>query len=289
MLRIFISSVQKELAGERRALKEYIHGDALFRRFFEVFLFEDLPASDRRADAVYLDEVARCEIYLGLFGNDYGFEDAEDISPTHREFIQATQLGIPRLILLKGANDAGKHPKMRALIRQAGNELIRFGPFDATACPGATLANLDPERMTWFLREARHARGFPLSETASTSTGSVQVMLFADRLEVWNPGSLPSALTLQKLREPHGSFPGNPNLKLPRKSPRKITFWKHIGYRLWLTLGHDELGGREAEQGGGSHRQELSVVGTTPCAEPDRAGVSRSRGADRWTASRSFE
>ena len=42
--RIFISSVQKELADERRALKEYIHGDPLLSRFFKVFLFEDLPA-----------------------------------------------------------------------------------------------------------------------------------------------------------------------------------------------------------------------------------------------------
>lgn len=45
MHRLFISSVQKELAAERRALKDYIHGDALLRRFFEVFLFEDLLAS----------------------------------------------------------------------------------------------------------------------------------------------------------------------------------------------------------------------------------------------------
>ncbi len=45
-----------------------------------------------------------------------------------------------------------------------------------------------------------------------TSNGSVQVMLFSDRLEVWNPGTLPPALTLEKLRHPHGSVPGNPLL-----------------------------------------------------------------------------
>ena len=45
-----------------------------------------------------------------------------------------------------------------------------------------------------------------------TSNGSVQVMLFSDRLEVWNPGSLPPALTLDKLRKPHSSFPANPLL-----------------------------------------------------------------------------
>ena len=45
-----------------------------------------------------------------------------------------------------------------------------------------------------------------------TSAASVQVMLFADRLEVWNPGALPPPLTLDKLRVPHESMPGNPLL-----------------------------------------------------------------------------
>ena len=45
-----------------------------------------------------------------------------------------------------------------------------------------------------------------------TSNGSVQVMLFADRLEIWNPGALPPSLTLEKLRQPHGSMPANPLL-----------------------------------------------------------------------------
>ena len=54
--RIFISSVQKELAAERRTLADFIKGDPLIRRYFDVFLFEDLPATDRRADDVYLDD-----------------------------------------------------------------------------------------------------------------------------------------------------------------------------------------------------------------------------------------
>ena len=40
-------------------------------------------------------------------------------------------------------------------------------------------------------------------------------MLFPDRLEVWNPGTLPPSLTLDKLREVHGSFPANPLLAEP--------------------------------------------------------------------------
>ena len=48
-----------------------------------------------------------------------------------------------------------------------------------------------------------------------TSNGSVQVMLFADRLEVWNPGTLPPSLTPEQLRHPRGSVPGNPLLAEP--------------------------------------------------------------------------
>lgn len=48
-----------------------------------------------------------------------------------------------------------------------------------------------------------------------TSNGPVQVMVFADRVEVWNPGSLPPSLSLAKLRKPHGSIPANPLLAEP--------------------------------------------------------------------------
>ena len=48
-----------------------------------------------------------------------------------------------------------------------------------------------------------------------TSNGSVQVMVFADRVEIWNPGSLPPSLTLAQLRQPHGSVPANPLLAEP--------------------------------------------------------------------------
>ena len=48
-----------------------------------------------------------------------------------------------------------------------------------------------------------------------TSNGSVQVMVFADRVEIWNPGSLPPSLSLAQLRQPHGSIPANPLLAEP--------------------------------------------------------------------------
>ena len=193
--RIFLSSVQKEFAAERAALRDYLQADPLLRRFFEVFLFEDLPAADRRIDAVYLDEVAACDLYVGLFGNDYGFEDAAGVSPTECEFNRATELGKQRLIYVKGVDDKARHPKMQALIHRAGSELIRRrfidsasllpamyaslvayleahklilnGPFDAAPCRGATIRDLNEQSMKAFIRDARASRGFPLKESAS--------------------------------------------------------------------------------------------------------------------------
>lgn len=40
-------------------------------------------------------------------------------------------------------------------------------------------------------------------------------MLFRNRLEIWNPGTLPYGLTVQKLQGPHKSLPANPLLADP--------------------------------------------------------------------------
>ena len=193
-LRIFISSVQDEFAGERTVLRDYVHDDVLMRRFFEVFLFEDNPASDRRPDDLYLDEVERVDICVGLFGSDYGSEDEEGKSPTEREFDHATAVGSHRLIFVKGGGDHARHPRMQGLIgkAQAGlirkrinttaelvaglyaalveylevKDLIRWGPFDAAPCARATVDDLDFERIARFARTARRARQFPLAEEA---------------------------------------------------------------------------------------------------------------------------
>jgi len=360
---VFVSSVQKELNAERRAIKNFLQNDPLLRRFFDVFLFEDLPASDRRADDVYLDEVDNCDLYVGLFGNEYGSEDAKGVSPTEREFDLASQKGKPRLVFVKGADDKARHPKMIKLIRKAGSQLIRRRvsdsndltaalyaalvehmeqsgdlrtlPFDASACPRATLNDLSQDKIRSFLEVARRERNYPLPAKTTqekalahlnllddgnpthaamllfgkepqrflptsevkcmhfhgttvrkpipsyqiykgtafelvdqaadfvlskinrhigtraesvqapatyefpkeavteaivnavvhrdyTSNASVQVMLFADRLEVWNPGELPPSLTPERLREPHASIPRNPLIAEPLYLARYI-------------------------------------------------------------------
>ena len=52
------------------------------------------------------------------------------------------------------------------------------------------------------------------------SAGSVQIAVFADRVEVVNPGSLPDQLTIADLAKPHVSIPVNPFLARPFFSSR---------------------------------------------------------------------
>lgn len=191
MEQIFVSSVQKELRAERQAVREFVHGNDLLRQFFRVFLFEDLPPADRKTDDVYLEQVKDSPIYLGMFGNEYGRADKDGLSATEKEFAFATRLRKRRLILVKGRDDKGREPKMAALIRRAGDELVRrrfentdellrllYGSliqylqdrgfvaardFDAAACEDATLKDISARKVRWFIEKARAERGYALA------------------------------------------------------------------------------------------------------------------------------
>ena len=353
-LRIFISSVQNEFSRVRKDLAAFLLGDAVLRRFIsEVFLFEEIPARDQRADEVYLAEVEKCDIYLGIFGYEYGFEDVDGVSPTEREFDRAGKLGKQRFVYVWGADDKRRNPKMQKLVKRASSELVRrriedasaltsevyssiveyldstgalrVPPFDTSSDGKATIDDLSRKRVEWFLDAARRERGFPLGPNTGTeallshlnllengkpsnaaillfgnnpqrfhrsaetkcvhshgieyrrpfasmqvyggdlfeqadqardfvlskinrmvgtrlenitapatyelppdaigeaianaivhrdynSNASVEIRLFSDRLEIWNPGLLPGTLTFESLRIDHPSVPFNPLL-----------------------------------------------------------------------------
>jgi predicted HTH transcriptional regulator len=348
---IFISSVQKELADERRAIRDFVRGDALLGQYFDVFLFEDLPASNQTPGQLYLGEVDRAAVYLGIFGNEYGWQDDEGLSPTEREFDRATLKKKNRLIFVKGTDDGQRHAKMKALIRKAEQQLTRrrfvdtadltgkvyaslirhleergvlpHRPFHAAACHGAALRDIDGKAIAWFIQRAKAERQLAIKATASpkgaltslnlldngkpsraavllfgrdpqkflpsaevkclhfhgtsvvkpipsykvfkgtlfeqvneavdfvmsklnravgtraigpaapvdyeiprhvvaeaivnavahreyASAAAIQVYVFVDRFEVWNPGELPPSLTPESLRQQHPSLPRNP-------------------------------------------------------------------------------
>lgn len=97
--------MQSEFSDERAMLSLYIRTDALLGKFFETFIFEDVPANEASPQQVYLSEVEMADIYLGLYGNKYGYEDENGVSPTEREYDRAAELHKTRLIFIKSVDE----------------------------------------------------------------------------------------------------------------------------------------------------------------------------------------
>jgi hypothetical protein len=74
---------------------------------------------------MYLNEVANCDIYLGLLGQQYGIEDEEGILPTEREFDQAGLQHKVRLIFLTNHDNDVRHQKEQAFIRKVEQIVTR--------------------------------------------------------------------------------------------------------------------------------------------------------------------
>ena len=83
-------------------------------RLFEVFLFDDVPELGRRPNELYLYEVVRCDLYVGLFGSDYGTEDRDGLSPPNRRFYRATTRCLHHLIFVERSDTRLREPKMQA-------------------------------------------------------------------------------------------------------------------------------------------------------------------------------
>lgn len=117
---IFISSVQSEFAHTRDKLASFINNDPYWSQFFYAFIFENLPAIRRRPSDIYLGEIDKAAIYLGIFGIRYGRLNENGISATEQEFDYAIEIGRDPLIFVKNLTPkARRAQRMQALIRKA--------------------------------------------------------------------------------------------------------------------------------------------------------------------------
>ncbi len=123
-LRIFVSSVQKELENERMAVTELVSSDPFLDRHVEAILFEDLPASASSPEAAYLAALRSCDLYIGILGFEYGHKGSDGLSATHREYIEATRREMPTFFFIKGDNaqDPHRDEEMKAFFAEIRDE-----------------------------------------------------------------------------------------------------------------------------------------------------------------------
>lgn len=116
--RIFVSGVQKELKEERFAVKEVVTQNALLKKYFSVFLFEDLPAKSKPVEKVYLKKVSESDILVLLLANEYGTTGSDGLSAIEREFREAVEHGLKILVFIKGEDESVRDKRIRNLIKE---------------------------------------------------------------------------------------------------------------------------------------------------------------------------
>ena len=214
--RIFISSVQKEFASERKALASYIRNDAILGKFFDVFLFEEVPSQARSAADVYLSEVDKCDIYLGILGESYGNTNSSGVSATESEYNRAAKKHKERICFIKRQT----HPEQRQsrFIGRVNSDIVRNGfadfdelrtvvyaalarfleskslisvlPFDCSNSANVQKKDLVVSKMRQFVREARIERKWNVPISASPMQVLEALCLVDDNGQILNPAAL---------------------------------------------------------------------------------------------------
>ncbi len=226
-LQIFVSSVQKELAEERRAVKNFILSDPLLSRFADqVFLFEDLPAGDLAPDNVYLSEVESCDIYLAILGQEYGRKNEDGLSPTELEFDCATRFHRERLLFVKGEDDVGRDPDMVTLIRKAGGQLTRRRFIDTSSLLREAYASLVASLEARGLLHTLPFDDSPCSDASLEDIDETRVVDFVETAEskgrLTLKGSRAPAAVLRHFNLLQGDQPTNAAVLLFGKDPRRF-------------------------------------------------------------------
>jgi predicted HTH transcriptional regulator len=129
-LRVFVSSVQKELEIERVAIASLMTTDPWLLQHCEPVLFEKEPAPARQSSQPYLKCLESCQIYLLLIHKEYGKPDGS-LSATHHEYRHAQKLGLPSLVFIKGENpvDDERAPDTQAFFAEIRNDKHTYKRF----------------------------------------------------------------------------------------------------------------------------------------------------------------
>lgn len=119
-MRVFVSSVQDELVNERTAILELVNTDSFLSKHIEAVLFEHQPARTLPAGDAYMSDLESSEVYVGVLGFQYGSVGDDGLSPTHREYLKAGEIGLPILVFIRGQSgqDKKREPEVMNLFRQ---------------------------------------------------------------------------------------------------------------------------------------------------------------------------
>ncbi|MBM4431011.1 MAG: DUF4062 domain-containing protein, partial [Chloroflexi bacterium] len=174
VLRVFISGTQIDLGPERQAVERAI-GDIKW----EAVRAETYGSQPMPSRAACQEMVERSDIYLGLYGQRYGWViPADDLSVTEFEFNEARRLGKPMLVYVKDVPPEQIEPRQAAFLK-------RVEDFD-----------------TGFFRRPRFTSTQELGEWVQADLAQLVKRLLAER-PPFPPGALPPIWNVPLRRNPN--------------------------------------------------------------------------------------
>lgn len=128
-LRIFLSSVQKELEDERLIVQNLVMTDPFLSAHCVPVLYELEPASPDKALEGCLKSLGDCQVYLLIVGTQYGAPVGE-LSITHTEYRRAREMSLPILVFIKGDRNTKREAETTTFLAELdadGFKYKRFG------------------------------------------------------------------------------------------------------------------------------------------------------------------
>lgn len=110
-LRVFISSVQKELASERLAVQILLTTDPFLQQHTRPVLFEREPQPLRPDPQAYLKLLDKCQVFVLILGKTYGNLYGE-LSATHHEYRRSQELKLATLVCVLGDNQVKRESRL---------------------------------------------------------------------------------------------------------------------------------------------------------------------------------
>ncbi len=128
-LRVFVSSVQKELEDERLIVQNLVNTDSFLSAHCVPVLYEFEPASPAKALEGCLECLDVCQVYLLIVGARYGAHVGK-LSITHTEYRRAKKKRFPVLAFIKGDRNTKREDGTRVFLEEIdadGPKYKRFG------------------------------------------------------------------------------------------------------------------------------------------------------------------
>ena len=127
-IRVFVSSVQKELEDERLIAQNLVNTDPFLSSHCEPVLYEFEPASPTKAMEDCLECLEGCQVYLVIVGSQQGTR-VGDLTITHAEYRRAKELGLPIIAFIKGDRHVAREEGAEALLEEIDADGLKYKRF----------------------------------------------------------------------------------------------------------------------------------------------------------------